>query len=370
MARSSQTTPPLLGGPRWLATLKVTLLSVGVVASTACGSNGDGGSGPNGYEDSVVIRGSGGNYGENFKKALAVWGEENGVSIVWQGALVSENLGRLAAEKNSPQTDLFEADPISIYAGAEQDLFVPLDPAVLENLDTFPPTAVLPGGLAVLPVADAVVIWYHREKMEAAGVTPPSTWEDFQSALTDQRLSERVSLPHIDQGYMRAFIGRFAADPADPTPLLRELADGADQIYDYPATPAAMFDEVTSGQVWLGITGWSRAVDMLNANIGIEVAVPEGSPDASVGFSLVKGAPHPKAAQALLDWLLSDAGQTELAKNTGLSPRTPGAEVDPSLHKNFLTQDQLKNISPWDYESAQKNVDAWRKLWAQYIGSA
>lgn len=356
---------------RPFASLLGLLLGLALVTASCGGDGGgdnaDAGSGGTAgedveLEDQLVIAGPGGDLGQAWQQAIAPWAEENGVEVVWVEGLGTDNAARVVATKNNPEIDLVSAALDSHYASAGQDVWAPIDPDVLTNLDNVPAAQVVDDDSAISVVTDGVGIWWNAEELESNGLTPPETWDDFWSLLEEPELQDHVVLPAVDNGYMRAFVATQLDDPADPAPVFERLADVDDAIYEYARTPANMHDLAASGQAWLGITGFTRIVAMQQADIPVDYTMPDPSPVVPHSWSFVNGAPHPNAAQALLNFLLSDEGQAAAAQ-TGLSPLKPGLGLD-----GVMTDDELDRLGTWDYQGVQEEAESWRTQFAEIVG--
>ena len=73
--------------------------------------------------------------------------------------------------------------------------------------------------------------------------------------------------------------------------------------------------------------------------------------------------PHPKAAQAFIDFLLSaDAEKINAADGFRYPLRK-----DVDLPQAMPPLSQVK-VAHWDFKQAAANVDAWKKQWSQITG--
>lgn len=317
-------------------------------------------------EDTVVVAGSGGDLGQSYIAALTPWAEENGVRIQWVEGLATDHVGRLVAQKNNPEIDLYQAELVSHFAAARQDVFEAFDPDLVPNLASFPELAVAEDGAAVNHIVEVVGAWWNTDRLTEAGLEPPATWDDFWALLEEPALQGRVVMPAIDNGYMRSWIAFQLDDAADPTPIYERLAAVDGSILEYARTPAAMHDLAVSGQAWLGVNGFTRILDMVEANIGVDYTIPNPAPLVPMSWSLVRDAPNPNAAQSLINYVLSPEGQRAIAEATGLSPMLPDVEV---AGDQFLSAEDIENAVPWDYATVEENLETWRTQFASTVRS-
>jgi ABC-type Fe3+ transport system substrate-binding protein len=191
--------------------------------------------------------------------------------------------------------------------------------------------------------------------------------------LTGDKIKGHVVFPHLDNGYMRSYVAvrakQLNASVQDPKPVFQELQKASSMILEFPRTPAQMSDLFANGQAWVGVNGVSRIKQMQDAKLPVEMVAPPETPITPVSWSYVAGAPHPNAAQALMNWLLSLEGQAAVATTTHYSPFDPNAKVPPEVAGSLLTPDELKRVTAWDYQTVQQSLQIWRDGWAEIVGA-
>jgi putative spermidine/putrescine transport system substrate-binding protein len=315
-------------------------------------------------EKTVVIAGSGGELGQAYQRAFKPWADANGVTINWVEGLATDHVGRLVAQKNNPEFDLFQGELVSHFSAGQQGVFQPLDTSVVTNLKDWPDKGQLPDKSAVVHLVDTVGAWWNQKKFDENNLTPPKTWDDFWALLEEPEMKGHFVFPSIDNGYMRAWVALQLEDVADPTPVFQRLSTIDKAVLDYPQTPAQMHDLAVSGRAWLGVNGFTRIQDMVDANVGVAYTIPDPSPVVPVSWSFVKGAPHPNAAQSLVEYILSEEGQKRMAEETGLSPMRPGVHIE---GKGYMSEAELARVKAWDYKALQQNLEAWRTKFAQLV---
>lgn len=320
-------------------------------------------------ESQLVIAGVGGATGEAFQAGLAEFTAETGVEIIWVEGLGSDHVGRLVAQKNSPEIDLLQGDMRSHYAALPQGIWAEIDGDRLSNLADFPAEyAHLKDG-AIAPFYDYVGIWYNEARLAENGLEAPDTWDDFFDLLAEPALANHAIMPSIDNGYLLFWLASLSDDASDPSDALKRLAAVDSAVYEFARTPATMFDLAMSGQGWIGINGGSRILDMSAADPDIKLVVPVDAPVGPRSWSLVQDGPNPNAAYALLDWLMTPEGQQALATRTGENPILSGIDLSAS-DKSFISDEQAKRIVSWDYRALAENGDTYRQLFTEIVGRA
>ncbi|MFC0533408.1 extracellular solute-binding protein [Phytohabitans kaempferiae] len=342
-----------------------------VVAGTGCGgSDPDPAPGAGELEDRLVIMGPGGDLGANYQKAFRQFADSSGVRIQYVEGVTTANLAKIVGQKANPQADILLGTMETYFAGQAQGLWAAVDKDVVTNLNRVPEWARVPGDAAVTPLLNVPVLFYNKEKYAAAGLAPPS---DYQDLFIDEKLRGHVAIPDVDNGYTKAYLAmrsqRLAGSTADPTPAIEELlAKGKDWFYQFPHTPAQMGQLVASGQVWIGLDGATRVNDMRKQGMPVEWVVPSELAGIPLPWSAIKNGPHPNAAQAFLNWAVSPEGQEQLQTNTRINATT---EVPPSaeLQGQLLTPEDLKKVVKFDEETMVASSAAWKAAWGKLVGA-
>jgi iron(III) transport system substrate-binding protein len=110
----------------------------------------------------------------------------------------------------------------------------------------------------------------------------------------------------------------------DGMAYLEKLA--AQKPVNVPASQRVVLDKVISGEFPIGLMTFNHHV-AISAAKGAPIAWIKMEPVVSTSnmISIVKGAPHPNAAKLFLEYVLSDEGQREVAKDLYLpaDPNVP-----------------------------------------------
>lgn len=150
-------------------------------------------------------------------------------------------------------------------------------------------------------VATAIV--YNEDTI---GEDPPTGWQD----LLDERYNGRVNLKNTSSGLQFA--------------QWKTLSDLYGREYWTEGVAALnpvafdsftqQFDRVVSGTDLVAINGQiSGAMQYIAKGAHLKIVYPEdGIPVTLEGVSVVESAPHPQAARLLIDYLLSQKGQTAI----------------------------------------------------------
>jgi len=92
----------------------------------------------------------------------------------------------------------------------------------------------------------------------------------------------------------------------------------------------------------------------------------EGTSAAALGCAVVAGAPHPKAAKAMVTFLMSKEGQDELGKALGTLRMTNSRAnfESPYLPKTSEVKWVSRDVN-WMIENKAQVLDHWNKIYAE-----
>jgi putative spermidine/putrescine transport system substrate-binding protein len=98
------------------------------------------------------------------------------------------------------------------------------------------------------------------------------------------------------------------------------------------------------------------------------VVIPsEGSVVSGYATIINKYAPHPYAAMLAREYILSDAGQVNLAKGFA-RPIRPSVQLPPEVAADLVPAEQYANVKPvGDYSVWEKTAQTLPVLWQERI---
>ena len=293
------------------------------ITAVAAGCGGDDG-------ETLTVY-SGRHYG--IESAFEAWSEVSGVKVDFLTGNDGELRERIAAEGEDTEADVYlTVDAGNLWAAAEEDLFQPLDSAVLE--ESIPEALRDPEnrwfGLAVR----ARTIVYNTDLVDAADV--PTTYEE----LAAQEWEGRLCLRNASNDYQQSLVASMiAADGRDATvATLEGWAANAD-IY---ANDVELLDAMAAGACDVGV-----------ANHYYLARLFEEEPDAPVGLvwaeqadrgvhinisggGITRYADDVALGQQFLEWLATD-GQTTLVADNHEYPANPAVAAEPLITERFGT---------------------------------
>ncbi len=291
--------------------------------------------------------------------------------------------GRIVEWNGRPQADLFWGGESALYDRlAAQNLLLPLElpkevtAGIPDSIGK--PNAVSlkdPRGFWVGTVLESCGIAYHPRLLQRLGVPPPKDWDD----LLDPRLKGNVA---------QAPPTRSSSSHAAYEVILQR--DGEAKGWEWAKRLAAntgifaarsrdVPSLVAKGEFAVGfaVPSYFAFEDRL-AGFDIKYVAPRTAWITSGPAAILKGAKHPKAARAFVEFLLSERGQ-RIAIDRGLFPIVPKyriqgppgstAEMAVDFNGGIRSYYDVDVISVYDDELAQKRYEQVNETFRREIES-
>jgi iron(III) transport system substrate-binding protein len=316
------------------------------------------------------------------RQVKARWNVDLKTSALAAGTPIA--YGRIVEWKGRPQADLFWGGESALYDRlVAQDLLAPLG-LPKELTDRIPasigkPRAVSlkdPKGFWVGTVLESTGIAYHPKLLQRLGVPPPKDWDDLlhpklrgnvvqapPTRSSSSHAAYEVILQRDGDAKGWEWLKRLAANTALFAPRSR----------DVPAL-------VAKGEFAVGfaVPSYFAFEDRL-AGFDIKYVAPRTAWITSGPAAILKGARHPKAARAFVEFLLSERGQ-QIATERGLFPIVPQyriqgppgstAEMAVEFNGGLRSYYDLEVISVYDDAFAQKRYEQVNATFRKEIEAA
>jgi iron(III) transport system substrate-binding protein len=291
---------------------------------------------------------------ENAQRILAAFTADTGIQVNMVFLSSGPALSRIEAEQNNPQADVWFGAPsenhvlakdrglTQAYVSAHADALV----AEFKDADGFW------HAIYTNPLALGV----RTDVLAERGLEVPRTWED----LTDPAYQGLIQMPSVQSSgtayaVLLTMIELYGEDAAFD--YMRRLNPNV-QTYTQSGT-------APSGALGIGETvialqfspGFLRLVD---EGFPVEVVFPaEGVGYEVAAMSILAGTRNLEAAQALVDWMTSEAGQSQLSvEKTYFLP----IRGDVSAGEGIPSLDEINLVSysgVFAAENRERLVDRW-----------
>lgn len=279
--------------------------------------------------------------------------------------LTLQNVALMRAQKDDVQVDVMMMDEVGAAQANAEELYHPLDPEKVPNLEKLYPQFRIEGDpyTKFMYVSQALV--YNTDQIE----DEPASWK----ALWDPAYEGRVAIPDITTSHGSFFLltaadmnggGLKNVDPGFE--LIKELKPSIVTFYTQHAQLAQLF---TQGDVW--ITSWTtdRSQAMIDNGAPVAWTIPEESAyiiDSTIGIA--KGTKNLEAAEKYVDFVLSDQAQAANARHTYLAPVNSEVKLPPEVASKLpVGEGVLEKLkrADWDYVTTVR--PEWTKRWNREI---
>jgi iron(III) transport system substrate-binding protein len=267
-------------------------------------------------------------------------------------------LNRLLAEAEHPRADLFwSGDPVRPFVLIGRGL---VEPYASPAAGAVPAAFRAADGAWTGLAARARVLLVNRERL--AGRDPPRSLRD----LADPRFRGEAAIANPLFGTTTVHVAALAALWGEP-----EAQDFLDRLRGNGVRIASSNGEVRrlvgAGEATLGLTDTDDAHEALASGAPVEIVYPDQEPGGFGALVLptslvcIRGGPHPRAARALIDHLLSPEVAQQLARSGAHIPLLRGIETPVGVRS-------LHEIRPMAVDYAEvagvlERIQPWLRRW-------
>jgi putative spermidine/putrescine transport system substrate-binding protein len=356
----------------WRTPRRAALVRAAALVCAAVIGSGAAYAQPSGVESEVVLGGYGGTY-EQFTRNLIIpaFEKATGIKVKLVVGTALSNYAKVVASRNNPEIDVYWSNELTHAAGKQQGLYDKLDSRVVTNLVDVYDTSRDPEGIGVGSHVQATGFQYNSAKFKEAGIPPPSSWND----LADPRLKGKVALYNFSVAFSQDLIviltklaGGNEKDVRPGVEKLKALR-ASGNLAAFATSPAELDNMLIQGQAWITVNGGPRAYILKDRGAPIDFAVPkEGGGFFTNYFDVVKGAPHPKAAQILVNFLISPEVQLIIAKDVLAAPVNRKVTVPENLRDRIpMGEEQMGKLIRIDRNEMNKQLENWAELWNREV---
>jgi putative spermidine/putrescine transport system substrate-binding protein len=285
-----------------------------------------------------------------------------GINVTLLTGQPADNVAKLRTQASSPTVDAIWLAGAATYQAIDAGLVAPIDKSLVPNVADVEPIVAMEEAAAPIGIA-VVQLMYSIPVFEQNGWTPPSSWLD----LWDERYAGHVGLPSINissaAGFLALLSKVLSGDPKNVDAGFAKLAELRPNMLNFYTSLGAMETALQQGDLWIGNLTAHRAYQLKNDGTPIGMAGPkEGGVGYQTWVGVVNGAPHPKAAHAWINYLLSPAGQAKVNEGFGYTPVNTKVEV-PAEDRVYFPDLNDVFIPDWRYiaEKLPEYVDRWNR---------
>ncbi len=344
--------------------LKIALSGLMLLSMTACGGGGSSATDSGG--DLIVYSPN----SDALIEVLETFGEKYGINVQVVSAGTGECLERIAAEKDNPQADIMYGG--MNYANSFNEDYVPLfEPYVAAGDDKLPEAYQNFNGITTHYCLDgSAALLVNVEEYEKLGLNI----DEFKgyADLLRPELKGKIAM----------------GDPANSSSAWAELTNmllvmgkepydeaAWDYVNDFIknlngimlSSSSAIYKGVVAGEYVVGVSYEDPCVSLLvDGAKNVKLVYPEeGAVWLPAGIAIIKNAPNMENAKKLVDWIISDEGQAEIAKTTA-------RPVNPEISNTAAEMTPFSdiNVKYEDMELCGTNKKAWQARWTELFNAA
>jgi iron(III) transport system substrate-binding protein len=281
--------------------------------------------------------------------------KKTGIKVGFVEAGTGEILKRARAEAASPLGDVLWALGAEGMA-ANADLLEPYTVADDAKIAAIYKKGMAGGRITPNNVTPMVIV-YNTKLVPAAEA--PKTWR----SLADPRWMDKIAYAAADKSgssftILATLLTVFGDNDAG-WKVVEDIMKNAKILPSSSRVPKGVAD----GEYQAGLTYEDAAMRQVKGGAPVGVIYPQdGTSIPPDGNAILKGAKHPKAARAFMDYAVSKEVMDLLAQKFALR----SARTDVAAPEGFPSIDTIKAV-PYDMEWAGKNYAAFIKRWQDII---
>lgn len=305
------------------------------------------------FEEKVVIYST---HGEAMLELVAEeFEKETGVKVEFIN-LKGELADRVRAEKDNPQADIMFGGASSIFMELkDEELYEQYETSWASKIDPlFKDSENYWFGTIQTPV----MMFYNTEVISAEDA--PKDWSDLTKEEYKDQLVFRNALSSSARATYSSLLQQFEND--DKLEEGWEFMKAMDvNTKQYFSSGSLMFQAIGRKEAGISFATLNSIIDnKVKNNIPLEIInATSGSPVITDGIALIKGAKHPNAAKAFIDFAGGVKIQALLANEFNRMPTHPEA-IKSSPKWMAETSFEVMNV---DWKSLASIQSEWMQIW-------
>ncbi|QQE74945.1 ABC transporter substrate-binding protein [Brevibacillus composti] len=321
--------------------------------------NKDGGQAAAQLEDSLVIAGNGATVEKLMKDEIFKKFNEKypNVKLTYVSGVSTEIVAKVKAQKNSPQIDLTVIEGGEQDKGRQEGLWETLSESDIPNMKNVPDDLKVTDDSGVTVNFTPMGISYNSELVKERNLPVPTSWND----LAKPEVKGNITMTDVASNFGRSAMIMLAyangGSEKNIEPGFEKMKTIAGYMPTFAKSAAQLQQNLQSKSAAYTTWTMARSLTQKEAGLPLEFVFPEeGGNIVPNVATLVKGAKHPNAAKAFIDFLLSDEVQTMYATKLYYNPAT-SVKLPDDVAKT-LEFDRSKVVN-FDYDVIGKEMAGW-----------
>lgn len=294
----------------------------------------------------------------NWKDTWTDLGSKHGLKHTDTDMSSAEEIAKFEAEKSNPTADIGD---VGVAFGATAVAKGVTQPYKTTYWDEIPTWAKDTDGHWIVGYQGSIAMITNKELVK----NPPKSWDDIKKGTYKVAIGDVVKAAQAQNVVLAAAMA-YGGDEKNIQPGIDFFAELAKQgRLSLADVKVASFEkgEIEVGFLWdFNALGYRDQIDPKR----FDVSIPSEATVVS-GYATIinKFAPHPHAAMLTREYILSDAGQINLAKGYA-RPIRDSVKLPDDVAQKLIPKDQYKNAKPvadlkvWE-ETAKKLPQLWQE---------
>ena len=314
-------------------------------------------------EGELVFGCNGGSTQRIFEEQIIPdFAKRNGIKVTYVTGQPADQVAKLTATKGNSGLDAVWLGGAVTYLAADRGLLVDIDRSRLSNLKYIDPKMV--SEKSVIPIAySGNCLIYKADVFAQKGWAPPTAWMD----LWDPKFKGHAGMYSMNSTggveMLLQIAKELTGDYRKLDLAFAKFKELRPNVIDFFNTAGAWETAMQQGDFWIGVNSFTRAKEMTAMGMPIKFVFPKtGMPIHDLPVGIVKGAPHPNAAYAWIDYLASTDVQQKIADKMGYMPANRDVKLSDEV-KRFYPDPSLTWMPDWRYVGTQFEtiVNRWSR---------
>lgn len=299
-------------------------------------------------------------HGESMLELVAdAFEKETGVAVEFIN-LKGELADRVRAEKANPQSDVMYGAPSSVFQQLKgEDLFVPCFPSWADKLS---PLFKDKEGYWYGTIQTPVLMFYNGEMMTKDQA--PKDWADLADPKYRDQLVFRNALSSSARATYSSLLQQYEKKGAldEGWKYLKGVDANTKRYY---GSGSLLFQAIGRKEAAISFAVLNSIIDnKVDNKMPLEIIdAASGSPVITDGIAAIKGAKHPEAAKAFVEFAGSAKVQSMLANKFNRMPTHPDAIADSPKWMGEITF----KIMDVDWDALAPMESTWMQYWDKEI---
>ncbi len=292
----------------------------------------------------------------NAKKILNVFTRDTGIKVGMVFLSTGPALSRIQAEANRPQADVWFGAPVENHILAQERNLT--EPYVSADAAALAPQYKDPKGSWYAIYTNPLALGVRADLLQKRNAPVPRSWAD----LTNPAYKGLIQMPSPQTSgtsyeMVLTLVKLMGEDAA-----FQYMKTLSPNVQTYTQSGTAPSAALGLGECVIAIQFTPGFLELKDKGYPVDVVFPsEGVGHEVAAVSILKGAPHAKEAQALVDWITSKKGQQAMvdAKTYFLPIRN---DVSAGKDVPSLADIKLVEIDPtYAAQNRKRLVNRWLK---------